>query len=185
MNWSKFFLFSKSRSFGSPFTFILCIAIISSCQEVVDVDVPTAIPRLIIDATFNTFFDGGEKNVEGAVKLSLSASFYDEELPPVNEAKVYMTDMETGEEISFTEKENSGIYVPPILSNFPMPNTTYKLSVLYKNETYEGQASLVPSVPLDSLIQGDATLLNDETEIIVSFTDKENRSDYYLFDREF
>ena len=96
-----------------------------------------------------------------------------------------MTDMETGEEISFTEKENSGIYVPPILSNFPMPNTTYKLSVLYKNETYEGQASLVPSVPLDSLIQGDATLLNDETEIIVSFTDKENRSDYYLFDLDF
>lgn len=185
MNWHKFFPFSKLGSCSSLSACLLFIVLFAGCEKVVDVDLPTAEPRLIIDATFSTFFDGNKKTVEGGVKLSLSASFYDEELPPVNDARVYMTDMATGEEIIFTEMENSGNYLPPVLSNFPMPNKTYKLNVIYKNETYEGTASLIPSVPIDSLVQGDATLLNDETEIIVSFTDKENRNDYYLFDLDF
>ncbi|MCG2461067.1 DUF4249 domain-containing protein [Flavobacteriaceae bacterium F89] len=164
---------------------IFCILLLSGCQKVVDVDLPTTDPRLIIDATFSTFFDSGKKNVEGAVKLSLTASFYSKELPPVNDATVYMTDMDTGDIVIFSESDNPGIYIPPVLSNFPVPNKTYKLSVIYKNETYEGTATMIPTVPIDSLSQGDVTLLNDETEIIVSFTDEENRSDFYLFDLDF
>ncbi len=163
--------------------FIICTLMLTSCQEVVDVDLPTADPRLNIDATFA--LDGTINNVEGAVKLSLTGSFYDKKLPPVIDAIVYITEMETGERIIFTELENSGNYVPPVFSDFPRPNTTYKLTVIYNNETYEGTATMIPSVPIDSLVQGDVTLLNDETEIIVSFTDKENRSDYYLFDLDF
>jgi len=158
---------------------------LTGCQEVVDIDLPTAEPRLIIDAMFGSYSDGDKNNLEGAVKLALTASFYEGELPPVNDAVVYMTDINTGDRIIFAELEKSGNYIPQVLSGFPKPNTTYKLTVIYKDETYEGTAIMVPTVPIDSLAQGDVTLLNDETEIIVSFTDEENRIDHYLFDLDF
>ena len=44
----------------------------------------------------------------------------------------------------------------------------------------------VPSVPIDSVVQGDGTLFNDdETEIIVTFTDDPERDSFYLFDFSF
>lgn len=161
------------------------IFVLAGCQKVVDIDLPTAEPRLIIDATFALYPDNGKNSLEGTVNLALTASFYEGELPPVNNATVYMTDINTGDRIIFAELEKSGNYIPQVLSGFPKPNTTYKLTVIYKNETYEGMATMVPVVPIDSLDQGDVTLLNDETEIIVSFTDKENRTDHYLFDLDF
>ena len=41
----------------------------------------------------------------------------------------------------------------------------------------------VPTVPIDDLRQGDETLFDeDETEIIVTFTDIPEQKDYYVFD---
>jgi hypothetical protein len=60
------------------------------------------------------------------------------------------------------------------------------LTVIYGGETYTGSTRLIPTVPLDEVLQGDATLFNgDETEIIVKFTDKAATDDHYLFDLDF
>jgi len=45
---------------------------------------------------------------------------------------------------------------------------------------------LVPSVPIESLQEGNATLFTgDETEILISFLDTPNQTDFYLFDFSF
>ena len=53
----------------------LLIPILISCEDVIDVDLKTAEPRLVIDASLN-WVKGSQGNSQ-IIKLSLTAPFYD------------------------------------------------------------------------------------------------------------
>jgi len=57
------------------------------------------------------------------------------------------------------------------------------LQINYQDEIYLAFTEFVPSAQINSLTQGDGTLFNDdEIEVIVNFTDNQDRTDFYLFD---
>jgi len=166
--------------------FIFLLPLIS-CEDVVDIEVPTAAPRLVIDANFNIFLNEPSLNFNNFIKLTLTTSFFEEEIPVVSGATVSIIDKDNNINFNFSEINNSGIYIPEsnILSEIDA-NATYELNIIYNNETYIATTSFTPSVPIDNIVQGDTKLFDgNETEIIVSFTDDSSRDDFYLFNLDF
>ncbi len=167
--------------------YILVLTLISlSCEDVIEVDVPTGEPRLVIDASFEYYRNENPTTIEGGVKLTLSAPFFDNEVPTVSDATVFITNLNDNSIITFSESSEPGLFTPDTIEFVPEFDTSYQLTVVYDNETYIATAQLIPTVPIDDIIQGDGTLFDgDETEIIVFFTDNGNRDDFYLFDFDF
>ena len=66
----------------------------------------------------------------------------------------------------------------------PSFDLNYQLRIIYQGELYESIVEqLVPSVPFDSLTQGNETLFEgNEIEVIVTFTDDGSREDFYVLD---
>ena len=158
-----------------------------SCEDVVDVDIPEGEPRLAVDASFEIYLNESPISLEGYLRLTLSAPFFDDTVPPVNDATVFITNLEDNSVINFEISNTPGFYNPvaDAIIN-PEFNIQYELTIIYNNEVYKATTELFPSVPIDSIEQGDGTLFEgNETEIIVSFTDDGTRDDFYLFDFDF
>ena len=170
------------------------IAILSlfcfGCQEVIDIELDDAPPRLVIDAYFNIFNNeetGAYLYTEGGVLLSLSAPYFDDEIPSVSNATVYITNLETNEVINFIESATLGRFIPENGASFqPDFDTNYELTVIYDNETYNSTVQYIPAVPIDKLEQGDGVLFEgNEIEVKIFYTDLSPRVDFYLFDLDF
>ena len=70
-----------------------------------------------------------------------------------------------------------------IRTEFLNRNTEFFLVVEHKGRRYAGQTFYVPTVPIDTLIQGEETLFDeDDTEIKITITDTPDEQNYYVFD---
>ena len=66
------------------------------------------------------------------------------------------------------------------------PEAEYLLFVRYEGQTYLARTPFAPSVPIDSAVQGDGQLFDeDDTELVINITDFPDREDYYIFDFDF
>tara|TARA_R110001583_G_scaffold26557_2_gene95656 strand:+ start:172 stop:978 length:807 start_codon:yes stop_codon:yes gene_type:complete len=163
---------------------ILTLLFISlSCEDVIEVDVPTDTTRLSIDALIR--IDTGLSSTRIEVKATETTSFFEEIGPAVlDDIQLMSTTTNISAELE-EQPLGSGIYV----INWPTEALTqgeYLLNITYNNEQYEATTSFVPTVPFDDLRQGDGSLFSeDETEIVVSYTDEATRDDFYLFDFDF
>ena len=80
---------------------------------------------------------------------------------------------------------NSGIYEAITTPDFFM-NGELILQLTHEGRLYFARTEYIPTVPIDALVQGTETLFDDEeTEVIVTFTDEPDRDDYYVFDFNF
>jgi hypothetical protein len=163
-------------------TALLLFAALVSCQDVIEVEVPTEDPRLIVDALIRV--DTTEQFTQVAVKVSQTSSFF-ESIPAANLQQITITNQQSGQEIALIEDPlGSGIYAAanPLPTEFLISGELI-LEIGYEDQLYEAYAQFIPTVPIDGLEQGDGTLFgDDETEVIVTFTDQGDRDDYYLFD---
>lgn len=160
---------------------LLLIVLFTNCEKVIDVDVPSIEPKLIIDATFEVLFDENPVVANTFVKLSLSADYFDDTIPTVTNASVFLTNLLDNSIINFTDENEDGNY-EPIISFIPADDVEYELTIIYNNETYKGKATKVKSTPFTDIIQGDETLFSgDEIELKISFTDNVDVDNYYLF----
>lgn len=156
--------------------FVLCF--LMSCEDVVDVDLNEAEPRLVIEASINWF-----KNTTGneqIIKLSLSAPFFDETIPPANGAIIQILD--TNDNVfNFTEDGSTGNYVN---SNFiPVIDETYTLIINYNNEIYSAQETLKSVSPIDFVEQNnDGGFTGQDIELKAYYTDPVNEENYYFFE---
>ena len=162
---------------------ILAILFFTSCEKVIDIDVPSIEPKLIIDASFEVLFDESPVVANTVVKLSLSADYFDDEIPAVTNATVFLTNLSDNTIINFSELNSDGDYMPNFNSNFiPEDDVEYELTIIYDNETYKGKATKVKSTPFTEVIQGDETLFSGkETELKITFKDAPIVENYYLF----
>lgn len=151
--------------------------LLTSCEEVIDLELNTAEPKLVIEASINYFSDPEAIN-SSVVKLSLTAPYFDTEIPPVIDAQVLIHDNQ-GTVFNFSHLEN-GVY----FSNFePQPNTNYTLEIIYKNEIYTSSTKLVNTVPLEFVEQkNDGGFSGDEIELKAFFTDPAGESNFYFFE---
>ncbi|PNQ72722.1 DUF4249 domain-containing protein [Hanstruepera neustonica] len=161
------------------YIYIILLAFINlSCEDVVDVDVPTSEPRLVIDASIKWF--KGTSGNEQLIKLTLTAPFFNYNVPPANGAQVYITD-DNNNTYDFIEEDNTGIY-----KNFnfnPVINSEYTLTIIYNNETYTGTETFLPVAELEYVEQNlEGGFTGEDTEIKAFFTDPADEENFYFFE---
>jgi len=167
-----------------------------ACEDVIDVDLPDQETRLIVDALFRV--DISQPFVPVEVKLSLTSNFFEENVPTSAESVVIIYEetvdnvvVETRSSSLAETSPGSGIYVPDpnfsfdqrIPTNVLSRDFVYFLYVRHQGRLYLASTKYVPTTPINSINQGTGTLFgDDETEVVVNFSDDPERDDYYLFD---
>lgn len=157
---------------------LLLFSFVFSCEDVVDVDLNEVEPRLVIEASINWFKTTAGN--EQSIKLSLSAPFFNETIPPANGAIVQITDSNNNI-FDFIEDENSGIYRN---SNFnPIINETYTLLVNYNGENYTATETLKSVASIDFIEQNnEGGFTGEDIELKAFYTDPAGIENYYFFE---
>jgi hypothetical protein len=180
------------------FLFLLCV-FCWGCEDVIDVEISEQETRLIVDGLIRV--DINEPYVPVEIKLSLSSNFFEENTPTSAES-VLITYEEIEDNIVISQGSStlaetapgSGIYVPdPNFSSdqrIPVSaldrNYIFTLFVRHQGRLYLAQTKYVPVVAINSISQGTGTLFGDnETEVVVNFTDQADVDNYYFFDFNF
>lgn len=164
------------KLFKKAVIFLISISLIG-CTEVIDVDLETASPKLVIDASIDWVKDtpGNEQKI----KLSSRTGYYDAEFPAVSGATIFIANS-TGKIFDFSESVHTGEYV---CANFvPVIGETYYLTVKLNGETYTAVETMT-AVPLieDSVTQSKSGgFTGDEMEIKFLYQDDGSTRNYYL-----
>ena len=177
-------------------TFFAAALLLTSCEDVVDVDVTDEAPRLIVDALIR--IDPNEDLTDANIKISISSSFF-EDIQPAEIESMQIQGQNSGNFVPYEPVPGEpGMYRPfsafgtPVADNKIVtsflrdPDERYILFVRRNDQLYFGETTFAPSSPIDELIQGDNTLFDEEdTEIIINFTDPEDQANYYVVDFDF
>lgn len=180
----------------------LSIVLFISCEDVIDIELPENDTRLIVNGVIRV--DESQEFLPIEIVVSESSSFFDENTAATIESAIiyYGTPSPDAPEIlegggvsNLAELEpGSGKWVPD--PNFDADQRirvssidegdVFQLIIQTSEEQYFATTTYVKSVPIDSLEQGDETLFSgDETEVIVSFTDRADSDDFYVLDLDF
>ncbi|HEY8916478.1 MAG TPA: DUF4249 domain-containing protein [Chitinophaga sp.] len=143
-----------------------------SCEKVIDLDLNTAPPGLVIEGTIT--------NQVGSymVQLSKTTSYTaPNEFVPVSAAIVIISD-QTG--VADTLKESSaGKYQGTKLKG--KPGHTYQLQVRTGDEVYTASSVMPAAVSIDTLIQGEKKGSDGKIAVQTWFHDPAGTEDYYRF----
>jgi len=157
---------------------ILLICLCYTCEDVIEVDLNEAKPRLVIEASVN-WFKSTTGNVQ-SIKLSLSAPFFQSDIPPANRATVVISDSNNNT-FNFIESGSTGVYVN---NNFvPVIDQTYFLEINYNNETYKASEILKSVASIDYIEQNnEGGFTGEDIELKAFYTDPSSIENYYLFE---
>jgi hypothetical protein len=153
------------------------LILISGCEKVVDIDLNTMDPKLVIDAAIK--WQKGTLGNSQTIKLSMTNSYYDPQIPTVSGATIFITDA-SNNVFNFVESNVAGSYV---CSNFtPVLNRNYTLTVNVNGSTYTATETLKPVPQIDRIEQiNNVGFTGESTEIKTYYTDNGTTQDYYLF----
>ncbi len=163
----------KMKSVGNIIILLLFFIGISSCEDVIEVQVPTEEPRLIIDAVIRV--DTTQPITNVSVKVSETASFFDSPQP------VTLEQITLANQILLENPLGSGIYSRDV-STLSLMQEDLFLAIDYNDQIFAAFTDFATSVPIDTLQQGAGGLVDNETELIIGFTDSPDMDNYYLFD---
>lgn len=162
------------------FLFLVLVFGFFSCEDVIEVDLPTSETRLVVDALIGFNSRDGDPITVGQVKLTLTTPFFEQVVPPAENAIVEIIDEQTGEVFPLSESD-PGVFT----TGFPNLefDRDYTLSIQYNGEVYTATERLSPSPVIDDAVQGDGFLFDEEeeTEVIITFTDIPGQRNNYLF----
>lgn len=158
------------------FLFIVALVFVS-CEDVIDVDLNNAPPKLVIQATIN--WQKGTSGNQQKIKLTTTADYFSNVIPTVSGAVVTVTNS-NNTVFTFSEIPNTGEY---ICSNFlPVINETYTLKVISKGQTYTATETLQPVAPITRIEQkNDGGFSGDQIEIKTFYNDPAAVPNYYLY----
>jgi len=158
---------------------VLCFSL-SACEDVIDLDVPTETPRLVIDANI-VWFKGSTGN-EQTIRLSLTAPYFDTSTPPALGATVQVSNS-LGDTYDFIDLDTNGIYKSSSFT--PILNETYSLRITYDGAVYTGEETLLPVSSIAYVEQKlDGGFDGETTEIKAYYTDPADEENYYLYQFE-
>ncbi|WP_179354636.1 DUF4249 domain-containing protein [Winogradskyella vidalii] len=154
------------------------LMLFTNCEDVIDVDLNTAEPKLVIEASINYF-----KNTTGneqSIKLTLSAPFFEDTIPPANGATIQVSDT-AGNTFNFIEADNTGIYNNSTF--IPVIGEVYTLIINYEGETYTATETLTAVVPIDYVEQNnEGGFSGEDIELKAYYTDPAEIDNYYFFE---
>ncbi|WP_452219099.1 DUF4249 domain-containing protein [Lacinutrix undariae] len=157
---------------------LFTLVFLTACEDVIDVDVPTAQTRLVIEASLD--WEKGTPGNAQSITLSTTTPFFDTLTETqVTTATVKVTNTNTAEEFVFAN-QNDGTYSTTTF--VPVIDDTYQLEVVYNNEVYTATETLMSVVDISSLTQSVDGGFDDELlELNVYFNDPVGVDNYYLF----
>ncbi|WP_299151451.1 DUF4249 family protein [uncultured Dokdonia sp.] len=174
---------------------IALLLVFTSCEDVIDVDLNDEDPRLIVDALIR--IDTTQQLTAANIKVSLSSSFFGEIQP----AEVENMFIQKSDESGFVPYEavpgEPGVYRPfattvspvtdnKIVTSWLTSESEYLFFVTHQGQDYFARTTFAPSVPIDTVEQGDGGLFDeDDKEVIIAFTDIPEQENYYLIDLDF
>jgi hypothetical protein len=164
----------KSSHYIVSFLFLLTF---TACEKVIDVDLNTAEPKLVIEASINWY--AATAGNEQKIKLSTTTGYFSNEIPKVSDAIVFITNS-TNQVFDFLEDPNElGSYK---CTNFiPTVNETYTLTVIHEGETYTSTEKLLNTPTVTRVEQeNDGGVLGNEIEVKFYFDDLVNETNFYF-----
>ena len=167
---------------------LFAVCMLLGCEDVVDVDVPVDDPRLTVDALFRIDASATQQTVQ--VTTGLTSGFFSElQVADLEEIGLINLDYEPTDASDSRVVEMAqvapGVYEATKRTAF-FTTGVLRLFLRHQGQRYIASTSYVPTSDIDGLVQGDDSLFGgEETEIIVSFNDTPDRSDFYLFDLDF
>lgn len=151
--------------------------LLTGCEKVINVDLATAPPKLVIDASIDWV-----KNTAGNVQrihLSTTTGYYSAEFPAVSGARIAITNS-ANTIFNFSETSNAGEY---ICTNFvPVIGETYTLNIILNGVTYTAVETLISTPEIDNTIKqtNSGGMTGDEIEIQFSYQDGGSEDNYYM-----
>tara|TARA_R110002073_G_scaffold216229_2_gene376446 strand:+ start:9465 stop:10313 length:849 start_codon:yes stop_codon:yes gene_type:complete len=159
------------------FVTIITIITLFSCTDVIDVEVPEADPRLVVEASLD--WEKGTQGNSQTIKLSTSTPYFDQETnASVVGASVIITNDNDGTTVVFID-ENNGNYTTN--SFVPELNQSYTLEIIYNGDIYVAHETLMPVVDIADVYQTIDKGLSEVLEFNVDFSDLANEENFYLF----
>ena len=157
------------------FLALLLLVFFTACTDVIDVEVPSEEPRLVIEASIN--WEKGTSGSDQTIYLSKSTPFFETNgNVPVSGASVVITNTSDGSFFEFND-QNDGSYTT---SNFmPVLNDNYTLEVISEEETYIAQETFIPVVPILEVYQSTDKFLPEVLEVNFDFLDPAEEENYY------
>jgi len=157
------------------FLALLLLVFFTACTDVIDVEVPSEEPRLVIEASIN--WEKGTSGINQTIYLSKSTPFFETNgNVPVSGASVVITNTSDGSFFEFND-QNDGSYTT---SNFvPVLNDNYTLEVVSEEETYIAQETFIPVVPILEVYQSTDKFLPEVLEVNFDFLDPAEEENYY------
>jgi hypothetical protein len=151
--------------------------VLHSCEEVVQVDVPTAEPKLAVEAAIN--WQKGTAGNEQTIKLTASTGYFETVIPYVSGAVVFIKNS-SNTVFNFIESENSGVYN---CSDFiPKLNETYTLTIIIDGQTYTASEKMYAVAPITKLVQDDnGGFSGKDIAVKAFFQDPADETNYYLY----
>ena len=146
----------------------------SSCDDVINVDLNSASPQIVIEANITDQF------ANQVIKVSLTKNFNENNnIVPVHNALVTVQE-ENGTKYTFTENNNDGQYFSTKF--YGKSGVRYTVQVISSNKTYTAQSIMPNRVQLDSLSLTSLTFFGKEQKFIeVNYNDPSSNSNYYNY----
>ena len=161
---------------GIHYILLISILTLTSCTDVIELDVPSEAPRLVIEASINW-----EKETIGnnqRIKLSKSTPYFDTNgVEPVLGASVKITNDTNGTVFVFTDNSDGSYSTDSFV---PLVNNSYTLEVINEGETYVAQENLIAAPSILSVYQSTDYFFQDLLEVNFEFLDPIDEVNYYF-----
>ncbi|EIA08129.1 DUF4249 domain-containing protein [Flavobacterium frigoris] len=156
---------------------LIVVFVVNGCEDVVNIDLQTDSPKLVIEASINWY--KGTTGKEQKIKLTTTTNYYSDIIPKVSGAIVSIKNS-SNTTFLFTEIANTGVYT---CSNFiAVINESYTLTIINAGDTYTAVETLKSVAPISEIIQNnEGGFTGKDIEIKTYFTDPVNETNYYLY----
>lgn len=157
---------------------LLFVLFFSSCEDVVNLDLETADPKLVIDAEI--IWKKGTSGNEQTIKISKTAPYYNNTTPKVSGARVRVENSK-GDVFTFNET-TPGSYV---CTNFvPVIDMDYVLYVEAEGQKFTAAEKLTSVTPIDKVEQNIVPDFSgkDVIELTFYYKDPADQVNFYLTD---
>lgn len=147
-----------------------------SCEEVIHVDLPTAPPRLVVDASID-WIQGTDGSVQ-KIKLTTTTGYYNPEVPVVSNAVITVAS-EDGAVFEFLEEGASGEYY--CYDFLPEIGKSYTLTLIVDGEIYTATEKLLATPEILYFTQSNDIGFGDDIyEIRYYFQDNPDENNFYV-----
>jgi len=164
---------SMNKKINASLVALSLIALVS-CEEVIDLDLGNAEPRIVIEGTITS--DAGPYYV----RINRSVDYGElNEFPALSGATVNITDQNGNTEL--LEEVGEGLYAVQEFQG--EPGIRYELDVAYKGNSYQAAstmpATVVPIQSLETVFEEETLFIDEGYYVTAYFVDPEDEVNYY------